>query len=88
MENKNLQNFTLPKTKDISVKFRGINCGDGGSFCWAVDKETFIKLVGREPRKADRNISRKGMYNVYMDDLYGFDEVACDIEISIKVLDK
>lgn len=32
MEDKNLQNFTLPKTKDISVKFRGINCGDGGSF--------------------------------------------------------
>lgn len=34
-------------------EFVGINSGDGECFCFEVDKETFIKITGREPENLD-----------------------------------
>ena len=36
-----------------TVSFVGIAGGNGESFCWIVNKEDFIKITGREPRKYD-----------------------------------
>ena len=34
-------------------EFVGFNSGDGEEFCFEVDKETFIKITGREPEDFD-----------------------------------
>ena len=74
------------KTKNIDIEFIGINSGDGESFCWEVDRETFIKIKGYEPDEVfDKN--GYGAYKIYPDDFYGFDSPKCKIKLSIERLE-
>ena len=34
-------------------EFTALNSGDGESFCFEVDKETFIKITGKQPHDFD-----------------------------------
>lgn len=51
-----------------TIKFTGINSGDGECFCWEVDEETFIKIKGRKPEIFDYD------YNINCNDLDEFDK--------------
>ena len=45
-----------------SMEFIGTSSGDGESFCWEVDVETFKQIVGREPDGWDY-VDKKYAYN-------------------------
>lgn len=47
------------------VTFEGIPSGDYERFCWAVDTETFIRVVGREPDELEESRFHPGLYNLY-----------------------
>lgn len=53
----------MSKVKEI--EFIGINSGDYESQCFDVDKETFERLEGREPRKGVESYFNKGTYRYY-----------------------
>ena len=50
--------------------FKGIKSGDYESFCFDVDKETFIKIKGEEPNKFDKSYFNEGKYRLYMEDIF------------------
>lgn len=75
-----------PKTQDRTFKFEGIPSGDMESFCWDVDKETYVRIKGKEPGKFDKSVSHKDMYKIYPDDFYGFDKPKCKMTINIEVI--
>lgn len=57
-----------------NYKFQGVPSGDHESFCWDVTKETFITITGEEPdERWDKSYFYKGLYRLYPNDLYGFD---------------
>lgn len=47
------------------VTFEGIPSGDIECFTWAVDRETFIRITGRDPDKYDRNRFHDDLYDLY-----------------------
>lgn len=47
------------------IEFIGIDSEDYESQCFDVDKETFIKLEGREPKKHDNSYFNKDTYRYY-----------------------
>ena len=53
-----------------TFEFKGIPSGDGESFCWDVDKETFIKIKGIEPEVSDQSFYNNELYMIYPNDLY------------------
>lgn len=75
------------KTKNIDIEFTGIASGDGDSFCWDVDKKTYERLLGEKPRKGKQSIFNNGLYRIYPDDFYGFDNPKCKIKLSIERLE-
>ena len=77
----------MPKTETKAYEFQGISSGDGDSFCWDISKEDFIKIKGKNPNKYDKSMERKGLYRLYPNDFYGFDDPKCNIKISIEVLE-
>ena len=48
-----------------TFEFKGIPSGDGESFCWDVDKETFIKIKGIEPEVSDQSFYNNELYMIY-----------------------
>lgn len=50
-------------TKEI--EFIGIQSGDYEAQCFDVDKDTFIKLEGKEPKSYDKSYFNKGTYRYY-----------------------
>lgn len=64
----------------MKVSFEGICSGDYECFCWAVDKETFIRIKDHEPDQFDVNkfirddAHDEPLYNIYPDDVIGKDE--------------
>ena len=76
----------LPKTQSKTYEFDGIPSGDGESFCWDVNKETYISIKGEQPNKFDKSESHKGLYRIYPNDFYGFDRPKCRIKISIEII--
>jgi len=76
----------LPKIQSETYEFQGIPSGDCESFCWDVDKETFIKIKGEAPNKHDKSRVNKGLYRIYPDDFYGCDKPKCNMKISIEVI--
>ena len=59
-----------------SIKFTGILSGDHESFCFAVSKENFTRITGREPEDFDKDRFYKGKYAIYPSDILGRD--GCD----------
>lgn len=54
-----------------TVEFKGVLSGDHESFCWDVDRNTFIQLTGRKPKKYDNTcFNDDGLYRVYPNDLF------------------
>lgn len=52
----------------MEVTFEGIPSGDYECFCWDVDRETFIRLTGREPLEPEEGCVLDGSY--FDDGLY------------------
>ena len=52
------------------MKFDAIKSGDYSSFCFDVDKETFIKIKGKKPEEFDKSFFFENKYRVYMEDLF------------------
>lgn len=63
-------------------EFEGEPDGDGECFCWNVDRETFVKIVGREPTKWDTlftyDTDEVSGYRLYPSDLTGTDQCEND----------
>ena len=78
--------FNLPKTENKTFEFIGIPSGDYESFCWDVDKETFTKITGKEPKKYYKSYFNEGLYRIYPNKFYGFDKPKCKMIINIEVL--
>lgn len=51
-------------------RFEGTPSGDDESFCWDVDKETFIKINGREPKEYEKSMIDEELYRIYPGDLH------------------
>ena len=49
----------------MEVTFEGIPSGDYECFCWDVDRETFIRVTGREPESYDESSFHEGLYMLY-----------------------
>lgn len=50
----------------MEVSFEGIPSGDHECFTWAVDRETFIRVVGQAPdEELDRSRFHEGLYDLY-----------------------
>lgn len=56
----------------MKYEFRAIPSGDYEDFCFDVDRETFIRLKGREPRKRDKSAFFENRFRIYPDDLIDF----------------
>ena len=53
------------------VEFEGIPSGDYECFCWAVDRETYVRIKGEEPREFDENTPfYPGLFKLYPSDLF------------------
>jgi hypothetical protein len=50
-------------------EFDGKLSGDGESFVWTVDKDTFVKIKNREPDEFDKYPYEKEMYLIFPDDI-------------------
>lgn len=67
-------------------KFKAICSGDYEVFCFAVSKEDYKKIKGKEPHKLDKDIFNRNKYKIYPNDLFG--EPYDDIDEYIKSKDK
>ena len=76
------------KTKSIDLEFEGINSSDCYSFCWDVDRETFINIVKRKPYDYERSTSNRGLYSITPDSIYDFGNAKCRIKLSVEVIEK
>jgi hypothetical protein len=76
--------IALERRVDMSkVEFEGICSGDGESFCWEVDKETYIRICGWDddssPYKCididfdeDLNpVMNSDIFRIYPDNIFG-----------------
>jgi hypothetical protein len=79
-------------------EFVGFNSGDGDSFCFEVDKETFIKVTGRQPDAFDyvngdwdenENFipDKKSLLRLYPDDLFGYLGKMVKIKLIVEEID-
>lgn len=83
------------------IKFRGTNSGDGEAFCFDVNRETFVRIVGREPEDWDDYqsgdfVEQDGELRfipddpdkckVYPYDLFGDSDKQVEVEIRVKIL--
>lgn len=64
--------------------FNAIPSGDYEAFTFAVTKEDYIKLIGKEPEKVNKNKFHKNRYDVYFEDLIGYATKEFNFDISIK----
>lgn len=81
-----MENNELPKTKSGTYEFKGIPSGDCSAFCWDVSKEEYVKITGKKPGKYDKSNENKGLYKIYPNDFYGFDNPMCLMKLSVQVL--
>lgn len=75
----------MDKTENKTYEFVGIPSGDGSSFCWDVDKETFIRITSKKPDRFDKSDYNKGLYKIYPNEFHGMDHVKCKLTISVEV---
>lgn len=74
----------------MEITFEGIPSGDHECFCWDVDRETFIRLMGHEPEEEerftfDRSHFNKGLYKVYPSDVMRLPHTDQKLVFTIKV---
>jgi hypothetical protein len=69
------------------IGFVGILSGDHESFCWDVDRETFILIKDEEPTDYDKSCFNKGLYRIYPDDIFGYQDKNRK-EFNIEMLDE
>lgn len=83
--------FREPKMKEIT--FVGIPSGDYETFCWDVNRDTYIEIIGRTPEldDAEKSLWYKGMYRLYpgvdvpgCEDGLQQEEYDCPLKVSIK----
>lgn len=70
-----------------NFKFKAIPSGDYEAFTFAVSKEDYIKITGKEPRDLDKNDFNENKYNLYPDNLFDLmdsNNKEFEIEIIIK----
>ncbi|WP_063562917.1 hypothetical protein [Paenibacillus sp. O199] len=84
-----------------TIKFKAVNSGDGESFCFDVDRETFTLITGREPE--DWMDYQSGEYvgqddelmfvssdpnkcRVYPNDIFGHSGEEVEIEVKVMTL--
>lgn len=51
------------------IVLEGIASGDYEAFCLDVDKDTFIKLKGKEPSEYDESCFNNGLFRIYPESL-------------------
>ena len=77
------------------VEFRGCCSGDGESFCWEVDKETYLKIKGvSEVDPYDsiitglddelNPIAKSNRFRIYPDDIFGFSDSKKERKIYVR----
>lgn len=70
----------------IEYNFKAIPSGDHESFCFDVDRETYVQIVGDEPDEMyDKSVFNEDMYRIYPDQFFRGDDT---IEIQLKVESK
>lgn len=86
-----------------TIKFRGTVSGDGESFCFDVDRGTFISVVKREPEGWDdyqcgEYVEQNGELKfipgdsnkcrLYPNDLFGYSKEEIEVELKIKTIER
>lgn len=66
------------------MEFEGIPSGDYECFCFAVDRETFVRLKGEEPDEHDENDFHEGMFKIYPGTLFGHSEAKIQVKVEVK----
>jgi len=66
-------------------KFEGVPSGDYQSFCWDVDKETFINIKCKEPNEYDKSVFNEGLYRIYPNFFHN-SKKKCLIELQVTEL--
>lgn len=69
-------------------EFDAIPSGDYESFCFAVDRETYIKIEGQEPGKRDKNLFNKGLFNIYPDIFFDIKAHRYRVRVEIEVIEE
>ena len=79
------------------IEFEGVCGGDGESFCWMVDKETYIAIEGKESYNLEKSyydLNDKALLRLYPEsilDTMGIkssDKKKLRIKLSVEVIDK
>lgn len=52
------------------IEFEAICSGDYECFTFAVDKDTYIRILGKEPDSLDKNSFFEGLYDIYPSELF------------------
>jgi len=53
-----------------TFEFEAIPSGDHECFTFAVDKETFVRITGKEPDKYDKSHFDEGLYDLYPSEIF------------------
>lgn len=64
-----------------TIEFIGTLSGDGESACFSVDKETFIRLKGKEPGKYDAD---GDSFRLYPEDILGLEDKKYKFKIEME----
>jgi len=79
------------------IEFEGICGGDGESFCWMVDKKTYIAIEGEENynlEKNDYNLNEEDLLRLYPDSIFdamgikSSDKKKLRIKLSVEIIDE
>lgn len=66
------------------IEFEGIPSGDYECFCFAVDRETFVRVNGTEPNEYDGNHFHEGLYSLYPNALFGRSETKIQVKVEVE----
>lgn len=83
-----------------TIKFVAVNSGDGESFCFNVDRKTFIDVTGREPEDLDFQSGNftyiddelvfkaddEDKCRLYSNDIFGDSNKEIEVDIKIKTI--
>ena len=67
----------------MKFEFDAILSNDCEGVTFAVDEETFIRLMGRHPTNIARNLFHEGFYDIYPNDLLGEDGDIVNLKIEV-----
>jgi hypothetical protein len=66
------------------IQFSGIVSGDGESFCFDVDRETFVRITGNEPNEFDISCYNNSLFRLYPNDIFGYNHKKVRIHVILE----